>query len=58
MGIDLEFVKKVDKDWEEHLTYLDGTPYKNPDFFEVTTMKLDRIEKMIDEKLSSTTKNK
>jgi len=51
MGIDLDFVKKVDENWEDHLTYLDGTPYKKPDFFEVTTMKLDRIEKISDEKL-------
>lgn len=51
MGIDLDFVKKVDKEWEDHLTYLDGTPYRNADFYEVTTMKLDRIEKIIDKKL-------
>jgi hypothetical protein len=48
MGIDLDFIKKIDENWEDHLTYLDGTPYKNPDFFEATTMKLDRIEKIID----------
>ncbi|UCD13633.1 MAG: hypothetical protein JSW60_08765 [Thermoplasmatales archaeon] len=51
MAIGLDFVKKVDRDWEDHLTFLDGTPYKNPDFFEVTTMKLNRIERIIDGKL-------
>ncbi len=51
MAIGLDFVKKVDSNWEDQLTFLDGTPYKNSDFFEVTTMKLERIEKMIDERL-------
>jgi hypothetical protein len=48
MGIDLEFVKKIDKEWENHITFLDGTPYKEIDVTDITTMKIDRIEKIID----------
>jgi len=63
MSIGLDFVKQVDKNWKDHVTYIDGKPYKEEDnirelnkettlnIYTVDKSIISKIEKVIDQNI-------
>ena len=58
VSVGLKFVKQVDENWRERITFIDGSPYnekgiRNIDEEEIDTEKseLNKIEKYIDDEL-------
>ena len=55
MAVGLKFVKQVDENWRDHITFIDGSPYTEKNIVEEEIEEeksiLNKIEKFIDDKL-------